>query len=62
MRNENKIKKLKKLKVAVTKVLEDELFKISQQQADLHLGMQYLTGKKQNWIFWKKAKGTYWFY
>ena len=43
MRNENKIKKLKKLKVAVTEVLEDELFKISQQQADLHLGMQYLT-------------------
>ncbi len=48
MRNENKIKKLKKLKVAVTKILEDELYKISQKQADLHLGMQYLTGKKQN--------------
>lgn len=48
MKNENKIKKLKKLKVAVTKVLEDELFKISQKQTDLHLGMQYLTGKKQN--------------
>ncbi len=48
MKNENKIKKLKKLKVAVTKVLEDELFKISQQQAELNLGMQYLTGRKQN--------------
>lgn len=48
MKNENKIKKLKKLKVVVTKVLEDELFKISQKQSDLHLGMQYLTGKKQN--------------
>ena len=48
MKSNNKLKKLNVLKKELEYKLVVELSRISQEQSDLHLGMQYLTGKRKN--------------
>jgi len=48
MKSIKKIKKLEMLKKELEHKLVVELSRISQGQSDLHLGMQYLTGKRKN--------------
>jgi len=48
MKSNKKLKKLNVLKKELENKLVVELSRISQKQSDLHLGMQYLTGKRKN--------------
>ncbi len=48
MKRIKKIKKLEMLKKELEYKLVVDLSRISQEQSELHLGMQYLTGKRKN--------------
>jgi hypothetical protein len=48
MKSIKKIKKLEMLKKELEYKLVVDLSLISQEQSELHLGMQYLTGKRKN--------------
>lgn len=48
MKSIKKIKKLEMLKKELEYKLVVDLSRISQEQSELHLGMQYLTGKRKN--------------